>query len=65
MRNVKKTAEQAYKICEKHPHIALSVTEVEQFREIFREGKTVTGGLLDVITTAFMMGLAVGARNSK
>lgn len=65
MRDIYKQAEKGRAILEKHPRANLTTSEVYEFHKIYRDTESPAGGLVGVIETAFAMGVAVGARNSK
>lgn len=69
MRDVRKQAEQGQKIMKKHEQTDLKVSEICQIIDIFNETKddlnNTSEGLFEAITTAFLMGVAVGDRNAR
>ena len=65
MRDIYKQAEQGRAILEKHPRAHLTTSEIYEFYKIYNDKESPVGGLVGVIATAFEMGCAVGARNSK
>ena len=69
MRDVRKQAEQGQKIIRKHERADLTVSEIHQLADIFIEAQddlnSVSEGLYEVVTTAFLFGVAVGDRNAR
>ena len=67
MRNIDKNIEQGNEIIRKHKRADLSISELYYFYENFKksaEEKGTANGLFDLISDAFYMGVAVGARNA-
>lgn len=68
MRNVKKTIDQGHEIIKKRNNLDLNILEMEFFYDGFQDTAKETGiynALWDVISGAYLMGLAVGMRNAK
>ena len=69
MRDVRKQAEQGQKIMKNNERTNLRVSEICQIIDIFNETKddlnSTSEGLFEAITTAFLMGVAVGDRNAR
>ena len=61
MRDVKELENQGLKIIRNHEGADLTVNEVMQLKERLASGND--SGVIDVIYTAFLIGVAVGARN--
>lgn len=62
MRDIKEQARQGMEIIKRHERADLSVSEAMQ---LSKELKSDNGsGIIDAIYTAFLMGVAVGSRNT-
>lgn len=61
MRDVKELENQGLKIIRNHERADLTVSEVMQLKEMLTSGNDT--GAIDIIYTAFLIGVAVGAKN--
>ena len=67
MRNIEKNIEQGHEIIKKHERADLRATELLHFAELCDRVEAKQGhgnGFYEAIRSAFLMGVAVGARNS-
>ena len=65
MRNVIKQAEQGRELVRKHIQTDLTVGEVQQLYDLYKQAPTPADGIYDLIGNAFYMGYAVGHRSAK
>lgn len=63
MRDIKEQARQGMEIIRKHERANLTAGEIMQFKNELESGNDT--GIIDIIYTAFLMGVAVGSRNAK
>jgi len=61
MRDIKELENQGVKIIRNHERADLTISEVMQLKEKLTSGNDT--GAIDIIYTAFLIGVAVGARN--